>query len=60
MLLDTVHLYRIYRWLDTLPLYLYYELLVIIIPEYLQCLVIGASPTLAEVCHGFVRHVYGL
>ena len=28
VLLDTVRLYRVYRWLDTLPLYLYYELLV--------------------------------
>ena len=31
VLLDTVRLYRVYRWLDTLPLYLYYELLVIIV-----------------------------
>ena len=31
VLLDAVRLYRVYRWLDTLPLYLYYELLVIII-----------------------------
>ena len=29
MLLDAVRLYRVYRWLDTLPLYLYYELLII-------------------------------
>ena len=29
VLLDAVHLYRVYRQLDTLPLYLYYELLVI-------------------------------
>ena len=27
VLLDAVRLYRVYRWLDTLPLYLYYELL---------------------------------
>ena len=29
VLLDAVHLYRVYRWLDTLPLYVYYELLVL-------------------------------
>ena len=29
VLLDAVHLYRVYRRLDTLPLYLYYELLMI-------------------------------
>ena len=28
VLLDAVRLYRVYRRLDTLPLYLYYELLV--------------------------------
>ena len=28
VLLDAVHLYKVYRWLDTLPQYLYYELLV--------------------------------
>ena len=28
VLLDAVHLYRVYRWLDTLPLYVYYELLI--------------------------------
>ena len=33
VLLDTVRLYRVYRWLDTLPLYLYYELLVIAVNE---------------------------
>ena len=27
VLLGAVRLYRVYRWLDTLPLYLYYELL---------------------------------
>ena len=27
VLLDAVHLYRVYRQLDTLPLYLHYELL---------------------------------
>ena len=31
VLLDAVHLYRVYRRLDTLPLYLYYELLVFLI-----------------------------
>ena len=31
VLLDTVRLYRVYRRLDTLPLYLYYELLIIFI-----------------------------
>ena len=31
VLLDAVRLYRAYRWLDTLPLYLYYELLTILI-----------------------------
>ena len=31
VLLDTVCLYRVYRRLDTLPLYLYYELLVLAI-----------------------------
>ena len=30
VLLDAVRLYRVYRWLDTLPLYLYYELLIIL------------------------------
>ena len=30
MLLDAVHLYRVYRQLDTLPLYLYYELLLVL------------------------------
>ena len=30
VLLAAVHLYRVYRRLDTLPLYLYYELLVCI------------------------------
>ena len=29
VLLDAVCLYRVYRWLDTLPLYLYYELLLL-------------------------------
>ena len=29
VLLAAVHLYRVYRLLDTLPLYLYYELLVL-------------------------------
>ena len=29
VLLDAVRLYRVYRWLDTLPLYLYYELLIL-------------------------------
>ena len=29
VLLDSVRLYKVYRWLDTLPLYIYYELLVI-------------------------------
>ena len=31
VLLDAVRLYRVYVWLDTLPLYLYYELLVLCI-----------------------------
>ena len=31
VLLDAVHLYRVYRRLDTLPLYLYYELLILAI-----------------------------
>ena len=31
MLLDAVHLYRVCRLLDTLPLYLYYELLIVTI-----------------------------
>ena len=29
VLLDAVHLYRVYRRLDTLPLYIYYELLIL-------------------------------
>ena len=29
VLLDAVRLYRVYRRLDTLPLYIYYELLII-------------------------------
>ena len=35
VLLDTVRLYRVYRRLDTLPLYLYYELLLPIIERIL-------------------------
>ena len=31
VLLDAVRLYRVYRRLDTLPLYLYYELLIVYI-----------------------------
>ena len=31
VLLDAVRLYRVYRQLDTLPLYLYYELLVTLV-----------------------------
>ena len=31
VLLDAVRLYRVYRRLDTLPLYLYYELLILAI-----------------------------
>ena len=30
VLLDVVHLYRVYRQLDTLLLYLYYELLTVL------------------------------
>ena len=30
VLVDTVRLYRVYRRLDTLPLYLYYKLLIIV------------------------------
>ena len=29
VLLDAAHLYKVYRQLDTLPLYLYYELLLL-------------------------------
>ena len=31
VLLDAVHFYRVYRRLDTLPLYLYYELLILLL-----------------------------
>ena len=36
VLLDAVRLYSVYRQLDTLPLYLYYELLVMPIGSYLE------------------------
>ena len=34
VLLDAVRLYRVYRRLDTLPLYIYYELLIQIIVKF--------------------------
>ena len=46
VLLDAVRLYRVYRRLDTLPLYLYYELLI------LSC---GSSRSLA--ISKYVHHV---
>ena len=39
VLLDAVRLYRVYRRLDTLPLYLYYELLVMFI--ILLCIIVA-------------------
>ena len=40
VLLAAVHLYRVYRWLDTLPLYLYYELLILIATQApMHCLI---------------------
>ena len=36
VLLAAVRLYKVYRWLDTLPLYLYYELLMIIMKFYIR------------------------
>ena len=42
VLLDTVRLYRVYRRLDTLPLYIYYELLLSWRHEY--CLVDVRTP----------------
>ena len=39
VLLDAVRLYRVYRQLDTLPLYLYYELLVLFTLTMYECIV---------------------
>ena len=39
VLLDAVRLYRVYRRLDTLSLYLYYELLIIFIVQLVSSIV---------------------
>ena len=46
VLLDAVRLYRVYRRLDTLPLYSYYELLILLLKilEIYVCAIGGFLP----------------
>ena len=48
VLLDAVHLYRVYRWLDTLPLYIYYELLIVLVMYAIHCLLDTVSHIYVE------------